>query len=250
MARFISDEELQMPTILITGANRGLGLEFTRQYVADGWSVIACCRDPEGDSAADLRAIGDAADGRVHIETMDMLDHASIDAVAAKYKGTPIDVLLNNAGIIGPVPIVEHLEAQHFGTIDYDVWATVIRTNTFAPVKMAEAFVDNIRAGAQKKIITLSSTVGSLQEDRTAAFCYCTSKTAVTKAVQLMSEVLREDEIIAMAFCPGYVKTRMGVGGATVEIPDSVTGMRNLIDGFSMEDTGTFRRFNGDTVAW
>ncbi|MBT6089757.1 MAG: SDR family oxidoreductase [Rhodospirillaceae bacterium] len=239
-----------MPTVLITGANRGLGLEFTRQYVGDGWTVIACCRDPDGESAEDLRAISDGADGRVHIEKMDMLDHASIDVVAAKYKGTAIDILLNNAGIIGPVPIQDHLDAQHFGTIDYDVWDTVVRTNTFAPVKMAEAFVDNVIASQQKKIITLSSTVGSLAEDRTAAFCYCTSKTAVTKAVQLVSEVLRDKGVITMAFCPGYVKTRMGVGGATVEIPDSVTGMRGLIDTFTMDDTGTFRRFNGDTVAW
>lgn len=239
-----------MPTVLITGANRGIGLEFTRQYVDEGWTVLACCRDPDGESAEDLRGIQSGAEDQVHIEKMDMLDHASIDAVAAKYKGTAIDVLLNNAGIIGPVPIQDHLEAQHFGTIDYDVWDTVIRTNTFAPVKMAEAFADNVIESDQKKIITLSSTVGSLQEDRTAAFCYCTSKTAVTKAVQLMSEVLRDKSVIAMAFCPGYVKTRMGVGGATVEIPDSVTGMRGLISNITMEDTGTFRRFNGDTVAW
>jgi NAD(P)-dependent dehydrogenase (short-subunit alcohol dehydrogenase family) len=239
-----------VPTVLITGANRGIGLEFTRQYVDDGWTVMACCRDPAGDGALELRAIKEGANERVYIERMDMLNHGSIDAVAEKYKGTAIDVLLNNAGIIGPVPIRDHLYAQHFGTIDYDVWDTVIRTNTFAPVKMAEAFAANVIASDQKKIITLSSTVGSLQEDRTAAFCYCTSKTAVTKAVQLMSEVLRDKSVIAMAFCPGYVKTRMGVGGATVEIPDSVTGMRGLIDGFTMNDTGSFRRFNGDTVAW
>jgi NAD(P)-dependent dehydrogenase (short-subunit alcohol dehydrogenase family) len=240
-----------MPTVLITGANRGIGLEFTRQYAADGWDVIACCRDPEGDSAADLRDIAAGSEGRVAIEAMDMLDHASIEAVAAAYKGQPVDVLINNAGIIGPVPIPDHLDAQHFGTIDYEVWDTVIRTNTFAPIKMAEAFADNIRAGEQRKIITLSSTVGSFQEERIPAFCYCTSKTAVTKAVQLLAEVLRGENIIAMAFCPGHVKTRMGeAGGATVEIPDSVTGMRGLIAGFTMSDTGTFRRYNGDTVAW
>lgn len=239
-----------MPTVLITGANRGIGLEFAKQYAEDGWVVVACCRDPEGESAKDLQVIADGADGRVHLEKMDMLDHSSIDAVADKYKGKPIDILLNNAGIIGPVPIQDHLDAQHFGTIDYDVWDTVVRTNTFAPVKMAEAFLENVQASAQKKIITLSSTVGSLQEDKTAAFCYCTSKTAVNKAVQLISEVLRDKGVIAMAFCPGYVKTRMGVGGATVEIPDSVSGMKGLIDTFTMGDTGTFRRFNGDTVAW
>ena len=239
-----------MSTVLITGANRGIGLEFVRQYADDDWTVIACCRDPDGEGAEDLRAIASSADGRVSMETMDMLDHGSIDTVAKKYAGTPIDVLINNAGIIGPVPIQDHLDAQHFGTIDYEVWDQVVRTNTFAPIKMGEAFLDNVLAGEEKKIITLSSTVGSLQEDKTPAFCYCTSKTAVTKAVQLMAEVLREKGVIAMAFCPGHVKTRMGVGGATVEIPDSVTGMRGMIASFTMDDTGTFRRFNGDTVAW
>ena len=239
-----------MSTVLITGANRGIGLEFSRQYADDGWTVIACCRDPDGEGAEDLRAIASSSDGRVSIEAMDMLDHGSIDAVAKKYAGTAIDVLINNAGIIGPVPIQDHLDAQHFGTIDYEVWDQVIRTNTFAPIKMAEVFLDNVLAGDEKKIITLSSTVGSFQEDITPAFCYCTSKTAVTKAVQLMSEVLREKGVMAMAFCPGHVKTRMGVGGATVEIPDSVTGMRGMIAGFTMADTGTYKRFNGDTIAW
>ncbi len=239
-----------MSTVLITGANRGIGLEFARQYAADGWTVIACCRDPDGESAEDLRVIADASQGRVSLEAMDMLDHGSIETVAQKYAGTAIDVLVNNAGIVGPIPIQDHLDAQHFGTIDYEVWDQVIRTNTFAPIKMAEAFVDHILAGDEKKIITLSSTVGSLQEDKTPAFCYCTSKTAVTKAVLLVAEELRDKGVIAMVFCPGHVKTRMGWGGATVEIPDSVAGMRGLIAGFTMDDTATFRRYNGDTVAW
>jgi NAD(P)-dependent dehydrogenase (short-subunit alcohol dehydrogenase family) len=239
-----------MATILITGANRGIGLEFTRQYASDGWTVIACCRDLGGDGAAELRDIAAKSGGRVHLETTDMLDHGSIDAVADKYRGTPIDVLLNNAGIVGPTPIIDHIGQQHFGTIDYDVWDSVIRTNTFAPIKVAEAFVENVAAGMQKKIITLSSTVGSLQESLIPAFCYCTSKTAVTKAVQLLSEVLRDRSILAVALCPGHVKTRMGAHGGTVEIPDSVSGMRDLIAGFTMDDTGTFRRYNGDTVAW
>ena len=159
-------------------------------------------------------------------------------------------MLLNNAGIIGLIPILDHVDKQHFGTINYDVWDIAIRTNTFAPIKMAEAFVENVAASEQKKIIALSSTVGSFQESLIPAFCYCTSKTAVAKAVQLLAEVLRDQSIVAMAFCPGHVKTRMGADGGTVEIPDSVSGMRGLIAGFTMDDTGTFRRYNGDTIAW
>ena len=159
-------------------------------------------------------------------------------------------MLLNNAGIIGLIPILDHVDKQHFGTINYDVWDIAIRTNTFAPIKMAEAFVENVAASEQKKIIALSSTVGSFQESLIPAFCYCTSKTAVAKVVQLLAEVLRDQSIVAMAFCPGHVKTRMGADGGTVEIPDSVSGMRGLIAGFTMDDTGTFRRYNGDTIAW
>ena len=239
-----------MATVLITGANRGIGLEFTRQYANDGWTVIACFRDLDGDGAAELRDIAAKSEGRVNLEKMDVLDHSSIDAVAVKYRGKPIDVLLNNAGIIGPIPILEHVDKQHFGTIDYQVWDTVIHTNTFAPIKMAEAFVENVARSEQKKIITLSSTSGSFQEGLIPSFCYSTSKTAVTKAVQLLSEVLRDRSIVVMAFCPGHVKTRIGAVGGTVEIPDSVSGMRGLIVGFTMDDTGTFRRYNGDTVAW
>lgn len=239
-----------MATVLITGANRGIGLEFTRQYTDDGWTVIACCRDLNSDATADLHDIAAKSDGRVYLEKMDMLDHHSIDTVAAKYRGKPIDILINNAGVIGPIPILDHIDKQHFGTIDYDVWDTVIRTNTFAPIKTAEAFVENVAASKQKKIITLSSTVGSFQESLIPAFCYCTSKTAVTKAVQLLAEVLRDRSIVATAFCPGHVKTRMGATGGIVEIPESVSGMRGLIAGLTMDDTGTFRRYNGDTVAW
>ena len=239
-----------MSTVLVTGSNRGIGLEFVRQYSEEGWTVIACCRDSMGESSSELRSIIAGSDGRVTIENMDMLDHGSIEGLARKYRGKPIDILINNAGIIGPVPIQDHLDAQHFGTIDYEVWDTVIRTNTFAPIKMAEEFIENVLASDEKKIITLSSTVGSFQEDRPPAFCYCTSKTAVTKAVQLLSETLKEKDVIAMAFCPGHVKTRMGIGGATVAIPDSVSGMRGLIANFTMKDTGSYRRYNGDTIAW
>ena len=126
----------------------------------------------------------------------------------------------------------------------------VFDVNTTGVLRVSEAFLDNVLASEQKKIITLSSTVGSLQESLIPAFAYCTSKTAVTKAVQLLAEVLRERNIIAMAFCPGHVKTRMGAMGGTVEIPDSVSGMRGLIAGFTLEDAGTFRRYNGETVAW
>ncbi|NND36533.1 MAG: SDR family NAD(P)-dependent oxidoreductase, partial [Gammaproteobacteria bacterium] len=150
-----------MFTTLITGANRGLGLDFARQYAEDGWRVIACCRTPA--DAAELQDLAKQYDG-VTIEKLDVCDRGAVDALARECAGQPIDVLLNNAGIIGPIPIAEHVERQQFGTMDYEVWRDVVETNTFAPLKMAEAFVEHVAASEQKKIVNISSTVGSITE--------------------------------------------------------------------------------------
>ena len=236
-----------MSTILITGANRGLGLEFARQYASTGWDVIATCRDPA--DAADLQRLAKAS-GRISIEVLDVTDHEAIDRLAERYRGQALDVLLNNAGIIGPLPIPQNIGLQHFGQIDYPLWERVLRTNTFAPVKMAEAFLPNLLAGEQKKLVTLSSTVGSIVERDTPAMAYATSKTAVNKAMRLIASQLREQGIIVAIFCPGYVQTRMDFGGADLTTEQSVTRLRALIESLTMADSGSFRRSGGETIAW
>jgi NAD(P)-dependent dehydrogenase (short-subunit alcohol dehydrogenase family) len=234
-----------MPVVLITGANRGIGLELTRQYLEAGWQVIACCRHPkDADELLSLRS------EHLDIRALDVTDLAGIEALAAQLSGVPIDVLINNAGIIGPLPVTEHIDRQHFGSIDYDLWERVIRTNTFGPVKMAEALLPNLLAGGEKKIVTLSSTVGSITERDTPAFAYATSKTAVNKAMALLAAQLIDQGVIVALVCPGYVKTRMDFGGADVEAANSAAGLRKLIAGFSMADSGSFTRFNGETIAW
>lgn len=237
-----------MPTILITGANRGLGLEFAGQYAADDWDVIACCRAP--DAAVDLAKL--AAQYRsLHLETLDVRDHKAIESLGNKYLGQPIDVLLNNAGIIGPIPIAEHVERQHFGHMDYGLWLNVIETNTFAPVKLAETFVDNVAASQQKKIVNISSTVGSIAEMTVPSIAYASSKTALNRAMTIIAEQLRDRGIIVAMFCPGYVKTRMDAFGyAMVEIPESISGLRKLIATLTIEDAGSFTRYDGTPVAW
>lgn len=234
-----------MPTVLITGANRGIGLELARQYLDDGWRVLATCREPA--AAHELLQLDQAA---LEILPLDVTDHAGIEALAAGLAGAPLDLLLNNAGIIGPVPVAEHIERQHFGQLDYALWQDVLWTNTFAPVKLAEALLPNIQAGTQKKIVTLSSTVGSIVERATPAMAYATSKTAVNKAMTLLAAELREQGIIVTLICPGYVKTRLDFGTADVEPEDSVAGIRKLIAAYTLADSGTFRRYNGDTIAW
>lgn len=237
-----------MPTILITGANRGLGLEFARQYAADDWEVIACCRAP--DEAKDLAALA-ALHPLLRIETLDVRDHAAIERLGEKYLGHPIDVLLNNAGIIGPVPIAENVERQHFGTMDYGLWQNVMETNTFAPLKLAETFVENVAASEQKKIVNISSTVGSIAEMAVPSIAYASSKTALNRAMTIVAGQLRQRGITVAMFCPGYVKTRMDAFGyAMVEITDSVSSLRPLIAALTLDATGSFTRYDGTPVAW
>lgn len=234
-----------IPRVLITGANRGIGLELVRQYLQDEWQVIACCRNPL--QAKELQALQSES---LDVRALDVIDHAQIDSLARQLDGVPVDVLINNAGIIGPVPVAEHIGRQHFGALDYELWERVIRTNTFGPVKMAEALLPNLLAGAQKKIITLSSTVGSIVERDTPAFAYATSKTAVNKAMTLLASQLQDQGVTVALVCPGYVKTRMDFGGADVEITQSAAGLRGLIAGFTLKDSGSFTRFNGEAIAW
>jgi NAD(P)-dependent dehydrogenase (short-subunit alcohol dehydrogenase family) len=237
-----------MPTILITGANRGLGLEFTRQYAADGWRVIACCRKPE--SADELNELA-ASNDSVVVEQLDVNDFSAIDALAQKYAGQSIDVLLNNAGIIGPIPIAENIERQSFGSMEYDVWAEVLRTNTFAPVKMAEAFLENVAASEQKKIVNISSTVGSITEMAIPGLAYASSKSALNRVMTIIAGQVKERGVIVAMYCPGYVKTRMDAFGyATVDIPDSIAALRPMIADLTIEKTGSYTGHDGRTIGW
>lgn len=237
-----------MKTLLLTGASRGLGLEFARQYAGDGWRVIACCRDPEAATA--LRELADAGDA-VTIERLDVDDFGAIDALAARYAGQPIDVLLNNAGIMGALPLAEHIERQFFGKVDYDLWAAVIRTNTFAPVKMAEAFLEHVAASDDRKIVTISSSVGSITEMNVPALAYASSKTALNRVMTTIAEAVKPRGVTVALLCPGYAKTRMDAfGAATLEVPESVSLLRHIIDGLTIDDAGSFTGHDGRTIGW
>jgi NAD(P)-dependent dehydrogenase (short-subunit alcohol dehydrogenase family) len=237
-----------MPTVLITGANRGLGFEFARQYLGDEWHVIAACRRPgDADSLAELGT----QYPRLQIVAIDVRDHATIEQVAEQFRDEPIDVLINNAGIFGPSNAGDGDKGQSFGHIDYDAWADVLRVNTIAPVKIAEAFADNIAQGGQKKIVTISSGMGSIADTSTGGhFAYRTSKAAVNMAMATLADALSEQRIIVVMLCPGWCRTDMGGEAAPNDPADSVANMRRLIAGFTLEDSGTFTHHSGKQLPW
>lgn len=224
-----------MPTILITGASRGIGLEFARQFAADGWSVIAACRNPAG--ADKLKAVSG-----VDLHALDVDSAESVAALKREIGGRPIDVLLNNAGIIG--------QRTGFGTLDYEAWEGAMNTNVFGPMRMAEAFADNVQASERKQMVFITSRMGSIAETSPNAYVYRSSKTALNMAVRCMSLELASKGVTAILFHPGHVSTDMGGASAPVTPTQSVTGMKRQILGFTQADNGRFLAYDGGEIPW
>jgi NAD(P)-dependent dehydrogenase (short-subunit alcohol dehydrogenase family) len=229
-----------MTTVLITGANRGIGLEFVRQYAADDARVHACCRNPE--DAHELRR--SAAGHDVVIHPLDVTDQQAIRDLAAAVDDEAIDVLVNNAGIYGA-------EAQDFGALDYDDWDVVLRTNVIGPYRVAEALADRVAASQQKRIANLSSGMASIAGNTSGgSYVYRSSKTALNMVVVNLARDLAEYGISVIALCPGWVATDMGGAGANITPAESVEGLRRVIARSDLTRSGGFYRHNGETVPW
>jgi NAD(P)-dependent dehydrogenase (short-subunit alcohol dehydrogenase family) len=239
-----------MPTVLITGAGRGLGLEFVRQYAADGWIVIAAARDPE--RSAELERLTTAAAGRIRVYALDVCDHAAIDALAVALEGTAIDVLVNNAGTMGAQSYAgQGMQAQRFGKSNYEDWADTFRVNTLAPMKMAEAFVDHVAASEQKKIVTLSSVIASMASNNLGGlYAYRSTKAGVNAIMRSMALDLARRGIIAVPIHPGWAATDMGGAAAPLRPQHSVAGMRQVIAGLSKDKSGRFWQYDGKELPW
>jgi NAD(P)-dependent dehydrogenase (short-subunit alcohol dehydrogenase family) len=232
----------EMQSTLITGANRGLGLEFSRQYAADGWQVYATCRDPS--SASELRRLADASDHKVQIMALDVTDLASIKATATELEGQAIDLLLNNAGVGAP-------RGQTIGNIDYEAWAHVLDVNTLGPLRVSEAFVDNVARSERKLIVTLTSGMGSIADNTSGgAFAYRSSKAAVNMVMRSLAIDLAPRGITCVVINPGWVRTDMGGPHGTQTPAESVTKLRRLIDNLEPAHSGKFFNHDGREYAW
>ena len=225
--------------VLITGANRGIGLEFTKQYADDGWNVLACCRHPQ--SAMQLQALA-KANPNIKILGLDVADFAQIDALALQLKDTPIDLLINNAGVY---------PASSFGEVDYDDWLEGFKINSMAPLKMAEAFVQQITRSQLKKIATITSKMGSIDDNTSgASYSYRSSKCAVNMVMKSLSIDLRPYGISTITLHPGWVQTDMGGPNGLINVQTSVKGLRKQIADLTLATTGNFIAYDGQEINW
>ena len=226
-----------MTTILVTGANRGIGLEFVKQYVAEGADVIACCREPA--KAADLKAVR----GKVRVMALDVGDPASVAALKKDLGDQGIDVLINNAGVSGPRNATP-------GTLDMEAWLNVFRVNSIAPFMLALALKNNLRAGKDKKLVTITSVLGSIAESDGGNQPYRASKSAVNSLMHGLSKDWAKDGILVGIFHPGWVQTDMGGSGAPVKPDESVKGLRARIAELDAAKSGTYRDYGNREIRW
>jgi len=229
-----------MPTALVTGASRGIGLEFVRQYAAAGWTVHAGARDPA--KASLLKDLAPSGDIRVH--RLDVTERGQVAALAKSLSGQPIDLLINNAGMwVG--------ENEWYGRVSDEDWMAEFRVHVFGTMAMCEAFVDNVAASGEKLIVNISSGNGSLGWDvNVGDYPYNTSKAALNMITRSMSLDLKARGITIVAFSPGFVATDMSGPDADLQPAESISAMRKLIASLTPADSGGFRRYNGATIPW
>ena len=229
-------------TTLITGANRGIGLEFVRQYADAGWRVLACCRNPA--AAAELNELVKSAKGRVSLHTLDVTDAGQRQDLHTALSNTPIDLFINNAGVRGQ-------RNNTFGTTDEQHWLEVLRINTIAPLKLMEIFVDRVAASRRKIFANMSSRMGSIGDNTSGeSYVYRSSKAALNAVAKSAANELRARGITVVMLHPGWVRTDMGGSQALIDVAESVNGLRSLLDNLTLADSGKFFHVNGSVIPW
>ena len=226
-----------MPVMLVTGANRGLGLEFVRQYAAEGWRVHATCRHPS--EAGKLHAIA----GDVTIHQLDVRDQAAYPGLAKALGSEAIDLLIANAGVSGPS---DSLEA-----VDVAGWRETLEVNTIAPVLLAAALRRQVARSRERKVVGITSGLGSIGDNRSGGhLAYRTSKAGLNMAFRTLAVDLRGEGIIVAVVHPGWARTRMGGPNASQSAEQAVRQMREVIAGLTLAHSGGFFSYRGDPVPW
>jgi NAD(P)-dependent dehydrogenase (short-subunit alcohol dehydrogenase family) len=226
--------------VLVTGANRGLGLEFAKEYCDAGWTVYATAREP--DKADELHSLGEC----VHVVQLDVTDAASVAALAKSLEKQPIDLLINNAGAgvsIDGGPKLDQLKMADFERL--------MQVNAFGPVRVTQALLPNLRAGKGKTIVGITSGLGSITNNQQGGFYgYRESKAALDMFVRNIAAELRPEGFVCIALMPGWVKTDMGGPNAQLTPEESVGAMRKVLDKLKPADTGKLYDYDGTTREW
>lgn len=228
--------------ILVTGANRGIGLEMVKVAVSKQWQVKACCRNPH--VADKLTEVARMSGGLVSVHTLDITDKAQIQALAYELRGEVIDILINNAGVYGSMD-------HQFGNVDEDNWLETFKVNTIGPLNMAEAFVENIALSNKKMIATVSSKMASMSDNTSGgSYIYRSSKAALNAVVKSMSIDLAPKGICCVLLHPGWVKTDMGGPHAEITTRESVKQIFNTLEKATLDDAGSFYEIDGSIIDW
>jgi NAD(P)-dependent dehydrogenase (short-subunit alcohol dehydrogenase family) len=231
-----------MPVVLITGANRGLGFEFARQYLADGWQIFAACRNPA--AADELQRLAKGSSGKLTIVPMDVTNSESIRQAAEQLDGVAIDVLVNSAGVTG-------VSGQRAGHVDYESWAQVLDVNTMGPLRVLESFIDHIARSERRLVVTITSGMGSIGDNTSGgSIAYRSSKAAVNMVMRSAAIDLAPRRVTCVVVNPGWVRTDMGGPSATLTPLESVTALRRLIATLGPDHSGKFYHYDGSEYPW
>ena len=228
-------------SILITGTNRGIGLEFVKHYLKNNEKVIATCRNKN--SAKDLLELKNTTSNLSLVE-LDVSNPNSINEFASKITDQPIDTFINNAGVFGP-------RNNEFGNFNAKEWLDVFNINTIAPLLITQKILKNLRLGKNKKLVFISSKVGSIEDNNGGGmYIYRSSKTALNQVIKSLSIDFKDENFIAAALHPGWVQTGMGGPNALIDTKTSVKGMAKVIDNLVLKNSGRFYNYDGSSIPW
>ena len=236
-----------MPTVFVTGANRGLGYEHVKQYAEKGWKVIACARNTE--QANELKELQKKHGDSFIIEQLEVVDHNRIEELAEKYSDEAIDILINNAGTTGPMGVPGAMGYQKIDSMDYQIWRDILEVNLLSPFKIATAFHDHVARSDKKILIMMSSDLGSVEQNNFGGFySYRASKSSLNIISKGMSVDWNDLTVIALA--PGWCKTYLGGDEAEIEPAESVEQQQEMFENITAKDSGKFLDRFGEEVAW